>query len=257
MNGFSVKSTAGGKFTVLWSDFLKVTGATLTLSALFLGWELGPGGTVALGASWSSTPSWATASNDDSSATNNHRRTNRSSNKTYGQQEETQHPAPFAPGSNNVSLHVGQIFLMGDLSSAYSDNIGAQVHYTYGVSDMFGFDTSLGYSQHSDGKYSVATFLTGLRTNLSWYDKVIPYLNFGLGFYKPSYQFSADDSLSPVLFGLYLGPGVDLQLTNQFFFGASLTFNDVFGTSRADKMGNLHDVGGTFTAFLLHAGVSF
>lgn len=165
--------------------------------------------------------------------------------------------SPFAPQSNNVALHVGQVFLMGDLADDYSDNIGAQLHYTYGVSDMFGFNASLGFSEHSDGKYSMATFLAGLRTNLSWYDRVVPYLVFGLGFYKPDYKLSAENSLSPVLFGLHIGPGVDLALTDQFFFGASLTFHDVFGTARADSKGDFHEVGGTFTAFLLHAGVSF
>ena len=96
--------------------------------------------------------------------------------------------SPFAPGTNNVALDVGQVFLMGGLGANYTDSIGAQIHYTYGVSDLFGFDSSLGYSDHSDGKFSMTTALAGLRTNLAWYDKVIPYLVFGLGFYRPSYQ---------------------------------------------------------------------
>ncbi len=153
---------------------------------------------------------------------------------------------------------------MGDLGANYNDNIGGQIHYTYGVSNLFGFDTSLGYSEHSDGQFSMTTLLTGLRTNLAWYDKVVPYLVFGLGFYKPSYQVLVNNggvvtnsSVSPILFGVHLGPGIDLELTDQLFFGAALTFHDVFGSSRAAANGSQIDVGGTYTSFLLHAGVTF
>jgi hypothetical protein len=153
---------------------------------------------------------------------------------------------------------------MGNLGGAYSDNIGTQVHYTYGVSDLFGFDSSLGYSDHSDGKFSMTTLLTGLRMNLSWYDKVIPYAVFGLGFYRPSFQVASNKAvisepttIAPVLFGVHMGPGVDLELTKQFFFGAALTFHDIFGSERLTPTGGLIDVGGTYTTFLLHAGVTF
>jgi len=204
------------------------------------------------GPSWSTKPSWA---NPDSTVS--------SKKSTFDRDSfyRNSNLSPFAPGSNNVALDVGQVFLMGDLSK-FSDAIGSQVHYTYGVSDLFGFDSSLGYSSHSDGKFSMTTLLTGLRTNLSWYDKVVPYLVFGLGFYRPSYELAPDaagntSSLSPVLFGIHVGPGVDLALTRQIFFGASLTFHDVFGGPRVISNGTLQGVGGTFTSFLVHTGVTF
>jgi len=148
---------------------------------------------------------------------------------------------------------------MGDLSSNYTDSIGTQIHYTYGVSDMFGFDSSLGFSSHSDGQYSQTTLLTGLRTNLAWYDKVVPYITGGLGFYKPSYDLKTEtvnSSVSPILFGLHLGPGVDLEVSRNLFFGTSLTFHDMFGTTKMTKAG-LKDVGGTYTTFYLRAGMTF
>ncbi len=162
---------------------------------------------------------------------------------------------PYAPGTNNLAIDVGQVFLMGDLASSYADSIGYQIHYTYGVSDIFGFDTSLGLSDHSDGKFSMATLLMGLRTNLSWFDKVVPYMIFGLGFYKPSRQLTMTSSASAFEFGVHLGPGVDLELTKQLFFGAAITFHDIFGTSRKTEQGVV-DFGGTFTTFLLHLGVT-
>jgi len=175
--------------------------------------------------------------------------------------------SPFAPGSHNLALDVGQVFLMGDLGNRYDDSIGGQLHYTYGVSDLFGFDVSAGYSGHSDGDFSMTTLLAGLRTNLSWYDKVIPYLVFGLGFYRPSQTTHhlasvpggepISTTLAPVLFGVHLGPGVDLELSKQFYFGASLTFHDVFGSTKSASTGLQQDVGGTYASFLLHVGMTF
>jgi hypothetical protein len=203
--------------------------------------------------SWSSQPSWANSDNAPPPR-----------KASYARESRYSQVSPFSPGSNNVALDVGQVFLMGDLGSNYSDSIGAQIHYTYGVSELFGFDSSIGYSDHSDGRFSMTTLLTGLRTNLAWYDKVVPYLTFGLGFYRPSYTETlttltgaTSESLSPLLFGVHLGPGVDLELTKQLFFGAALTFHDVFGSRRALPSGTPVNAGGTYTSFLLHAGVTF
>lgn len=179
--------------------------------------------------------------------------------------------APFTPGTNNLSLDIGQVFLMGDLGGNYADNIGARLHYTYGVSDLFGFDTSLGYSDHgdskrSDGGLSMLSLLAGVRTNLTWYDKVVPYGVFGMGFYRPSFslaqygtggKLTGYDSLSSVLFGVYMGAGVDLELTRQLFFGASLTMNDAFGNPKLTSDGKSLNMGGTFTTFFIRAGVTF
>ena len=163
--------------------------------------------------------------------------------------------SPHSPDSHNFSVNLGHIFLMGDLSEDYSDSIGFRFNYTYGVSDLFAFDTSAGYSNHSEGKYSLTTLLTGLRTNLSWYDKVVPFLNFGLGFYKPKYDYKDEtgDNLSPILFGLHFGPGIDLHISRRFFFGASLILHDIFDSTKNTENGS-KEIGGTYTSFFVHLG---
>jgi len=170
--------------------------------------------------------------------------------------------SPYSPGSNNLALDIGQVFLMGNLGNQYSDSIGGQLHYTYGVSQLFGFDGSLGYSSHSNGQFSMATALLGLRTNLSYYDRLIPYTIFGMGFYKPTYSYenaanTGQDTISPVLFGVHLGFGVDLEITREVFFGAALTLHDMFGNNETIPGGGNLATGGTFTSFLLHAGYTF
>lgn len=182
--------------------------------------------------------------------------------------------SPFSPGSHNLALDLGQIFLMGDLTR-FNDSIGAQLHYTYGVSEIFGFDTSIGYSGHSEGKYSLVSLLSGLRLNMSWYDKVIPYGIFGLGFYRPSYldstvaQSSASSSngvvlptpsipsIAAILFGIHLGAGINLELSKSFFFGSSLTIHNMFGATKTLANGMPLALGGNYTTFLVNTGITF
>ncbi len=207
---------------------------------------------------WDQRPSWANGSANNEMAQETPARTSR-----YTRHQKENDISPFSPGSNNIAIDVGQVFLMGDLSSKYADAIGTQLHYTYGVSDIFDFDSSLGYSSHSNGQYSMATLLTGLRTNFSWYDKIVPYGVFGVGFYRPAYDQTIGSGpsattvgISPILFGVHLGPGVDLQLTKQLFFGTSLVFHDIFGTTTDTAAGPV-GVGGTFISFFVQAGYTF
>jgi hypothetical protein len=209
---------------------------------------------------WSRPPTWA--SEDSPAPTASHR-------AVKNREMVSNDLSPFSPGSNNLAVDLGQVFLMGDLNSKYNDSIGTQLHYTYGVSDLFGFDSSLGYSEHSDGGFSMTTLLTGLRMNLSWYDKVVPYAVFGLGFYRPYYKDTNPQSINPsgvisdsspmsaVLFGVHLGPGIDLQLNRNLFFGAAVTFHNMFGTTKNLANGTPLYLGGAFTSFFLHIGATF
>lgn len=173
--------------------------------------------------------------------------------------------SPFGPDSHNLSLDLGQVFLLGDLGNNYGNSLGVQAHYNYGVSELFAFDAALGYSSHSSGDFSMTNLRAGMRMNLSWYDKIVPHLSFGLGFYKPSMQYSLTNSangqttasVSPLVFGIYLGPGVDLMISQNMFFGASLTFNDLFGTTTTTADGKILDVDGTYSQFFLRIGMTF
>ncbi len=168
--------------------------------------------------------------------------------------------APFAPESHNVALAVGQVFLMGDLGSRFDDNLGFQIDYTYGVSEIFGFAASLGRSGHDRALqktgYSQWNLQTGLRTNLTWFDKAVPYAKVGFGFYRPSMGVTDESTVSSLLFGFHLGGGIDLQLSNEFFFGAGLTFHDIFGTTEQSANGPI-ELGGSYATFLVHAGMAF
>jgi hypothetical protein len=103
--------------------------------------------------------------------------------------------------------------------------------------------------------------------NLSWYDKIIPYIVFGLGFYRPSYKdptpilsgpaVAGMSSISSVVFGVHVGPGIDLELNKNMFFGAAITYHNMFGSTNVLANGSQLYLGGAYTSFFLHLGATF
>ena len=73
----------------------------------------------------------------------------------------------------------------------------------------------------------------------------------------PTASAGAPNTLSAVLFGMHMGPGIDLELNKNMFFGASVTFHTTFGTTQNMANGTPLSIGGTYTSFLLHLGATF
>jgi len=169
----------------------------------------------------------------------------------------TAQDGPLAPGTHNLAIGIGQIFLMGDLSKNYDNAIGYELNYTYGVSDLFDFEANFGYSSHSSSAFSMWHTGAGVRTNLVYFDQLVPFFTAGLGFFDPSYTLPAGATVSGLVFGMQLGAGVELLLSKQVFFGTRLTFNDAFSSTKKGSDGVNHDIGGSFVSFLLHIGYTF
>lgn len=168
---------------------------------------------------------------------------------------------PLSPGTHNVAIGIGQVFLAGDLSKANDNALGSQLQYTYGVSDLFSFESSLGYSSHSgvgSNSLKLLQLVTGLRTNLIYFDQLVPFFSGGLGFYHPSITLPGNISASSILFGLNLGAGADLILSDRFYFGTRLTLHNMFGSTKtaSDNLTQVN-LGGTFLSFAVHVGFSF
>jgi hypothetical protein len=185
-------------------------------------------------------------------------RMTRSSRETQNSASISSSRGPLSPGSHNLALGVGQIFLMADVADIEFENaIGADLHYTYGVSDLFSFEANFGYSSHSSGGLTMWRIAPGVRTNLVYFDQLIPFASLGLGFYNPSATLANGSTLSGLLFGVQLGAGVELLLSDRFFFGSRLTFHNMFESSKKDSGGTARSLGGSFLAFLVHAGITF
>jgi hypothetical protein len=164
---------------------------------------------------------------------------------------------PFSPGTHNLSVGVGQVFLLGSLSNHYENSIGPELHYTYGVSDLFSFQSNFGYHSHSSGALSIWNLSGGLRANLAYFDSLVPFATVGLGFYFPSYTLSNNATVSALLYGMQFGTGIDLLISRRVFFGAKATYNSMFDSSKQASDGTSHSLGGAFLSFMIHAGLTF
>ena len=116
--------------------------------------------------------------------------------------------------------------------------------------------SSLGYSSHTDGHYSKLNLTGGPRLNLANFDRVIPYVNGGLGFYRASRALNATNSISGTMFGIHVGGGADLQLTKETYFGAAMTYHQLFGTNQQTTIGPIN-VASNFVTFMAHVGYTF
>ena len=164
---------------------------------------------------------------------------------------------PFAPNTHNLSVGVGQFFLLGKLSNSYENAIGPEVNYTYGVSDLFSFQTHFAYHSHSSGNFSAWNLAAGLRANLMYFDQLVPFATVGLGFFNPSYTLPDSATVSGLLFGMQLGTGIDLMISNRVFFGAKMMYHSMFDSSKKDSKGTLQSLGGAFASFTVHTGLTF
>ncbi len=162
---------------------------------------------------------------------------------------------PLSPGTHNLSVAVGQVFLLGDLTR-FENAIGPEIHYTYGVSDLFSFQSNFGYHSHSSGALSIWNVSAGLRANLSYFDSLVPFAKIGLGFYHPSYS-ENNAEVSGLLFGMQLGTGIDLMISNSVFFGAQATYNTMFDSAKKASDNTMRSLGGAFLSFMVHAGLTF
>lgn len=209
---------------------------------------------AAFAGSWTDDDSWKSSSpyyyGDASPSTKDSYRKGTSERRPKRKARDV---TPFTPDSNNVSLDIGQNFLIG---SDYQDSIGLQGSYTYGVSDLLAFSSSLGVSSHSEGKYSKLHLLVGPRLNLASYDRIIPYVNAGLGFYRASRDLNETNSISGMMFGVHMGAGADLQLTRETYFGAALTYHQLFGTNKDTSLGPI-DLASNYMTFMAHIGYTF
>ncbi len=182
-------------------------------------------------------------------------RSQKESTSSKNQSESYSDRTPLSPGTHNLSVAVGQVFLLGDLSR-FENAIGPEVHYTYGVSDLFSFQSNFGYHSHSSGALSIWNLSAGLRANLAYFDSLVPFTKIGLGFYFPSYS-ENNATVSGLLFGMQLGTGIDLMISNSVFFGAQTTYNTMFDSSKKASDNSMRSLGGAFLSFMVHAGLTF
>jgi hypothetical protein len=90
-----------------------------------------------------------------------------------------------------------------------------------------------------------------------YFDQLVPFATVGMGFYSPSYTYSNGSTASSLLFGMQMGSGIDLLISNAVFFGAKLNYNTMFNSTKTASDGVSRNLGGAYLSFMVHAGMTF
>lgn len=165
--------------------------------------------------------------------------------------------AEAAVGQHAAGLSLGQVILLGDFSTHFSDSLGFQITHQYDASDLFGVLTHISLSSHSDttgtDDLSIKGITPNLKANLAYFDKIIVYTYGGFGLFSISEKTGGRES-SVTTIGFDLGGGFDLELNEHFLFGTTLSFHNLFG--KTDKATAV-SVGGTYVALFLNVKYVF
>jgi hypothetical protein len=162
---------------------------------------------------------------------------------------------------HSVGFGIGETYLSGDLGKYGESNITMDLLYSYAATESFDFVADLHRSSH-EGKSKSATISglsLGIRGKIFSYDSLGPYVQGGLGFYRPSWKSydPASQNLSTsetrTVFGWNIGMGTELRLNNHFSVGGLLAWHDPFDV----KQSSAPSVEGAYLKFLVTTMYSF
>lgn len=157
---------------------------------------------------------------------------------------------------HSLSLSVGQIWSAGNLSRDASSTVGSGILYEYAASDVFSMQAGLRRSEHQERLGILATTI-GIRSNLVYYDQLVPYAFFGAGFYFASSPPEGDNRVNSTHFGINFGVGADLELNHKFFLGLLLSIDNLFSDRAKTPDGQEMRLTGRFSSLLLRFGFNF
>ncbi len=159
---------------------------------------------------------------------------------------------------NSVGFLVGEAWPSGQIGTGVDGAVAPGIFYDYAASDVFSLYTSVTKSNHNDGLLKLVSTDIGFHANLIYYDKLTPFAEFGMGLYFVNKQVGiASETASKTLFGLNLGLGADLDLSNRFFAGMMLSIHQVFSGSTTLPVNGRTELSGRWAGFFLRGGVRF
>ena len=146
-------------------------------------------------------------------------------------------------GDLSFGANVGQVGFTGPGMSAYGTNgFGFGGYFSYAASDLFDLDFNMIYSPHSNGgNSSNATYGTiALKFGMA-FDKLLPFLTAGVGFYHNSVNYAGvSDSASA--FGFNVGGGLDVDVSSIVRIGLLVRYHPVFGKSLSSGRTGVDDM---------------
>ena len=160
-------------------------------------------------------------------------------------------------GGHSAGLQFGQVWPAGVIGQGVDGSIAPGVFYEFAASQIFAMQVNLLRSSHND-KLSIFSGTAGIRANLTFFDRLVPYAAAGVGLYF------VDRKMDPPIrnvkttnFGLNLGLGADLDLSDQFFMGLWLGLHNLFAAKTMTPAGIEQENSGRWSALFIRAGMRF
>ena len=165
-------------------------------------------------------------------------------------------PALAAPGDNAVGLMVGQVWPAGEIGEDVDGAVAPGIFYEYAASDIFSVYASALHSSHTDGALKLTSTNLGIKANLFYLDKLSPYALLGAGLYFVNKQVGAERA-EKTNFGLHLGLGAELDLSELFFMGLEFDVHNLFSSTANLPVQGRTEISGRWSGFFLRGGVRF
>jgi opacity protein-like surface antigen len=160
--------------------------------------------------------------------------------------------AQAADGDQAAGLMVGQVWSSGEIGKDVEGAVAPGIFYEYGASDIF--------SLYASG-VKVTSANLGMKANLLFLDKLSPYALVGAGLYFVKRQITVaprpTEEAKKTVFGLELGVGAELDLSQLFFVALELDIHNLFSGSVSLPSYGKTEISGRWTGFFVKGGVRF
>lgn len=168
-------------------------------------------------------------------------------------------PAFAAEGDHSAGLMVGQVWPNGDIGNGLDGNAAPGIFYEYSASEVFSLYAQAVPSTHNDGVLKVTATSMGMKAHLVYYDKLAPYVMVGAGLYFVDREVggAVRERAKKTVFGVHLGLGAELDLSEMFFIGLQFDIHNLFSGSVNLPVNGKTEISGRTTGFFLRGGVRF
>lgn len=165
-------------------------------------------------------------------------------------------PALAASGNHSAGAMIGQVWPAGEIGKNVDSAVAPGLFYEYAASDVFSVYSSAVRSSHTDGAMRIFSTNVGIKANLVYFDKLAPYAIVGAGLYFVKKNIGAEIA-QKTNFGLLLGVGAELDISEMFFMGLQLDIHNLFASRTNLPVAGRTEISGRWTGFFLRGGVRF
>lgn len=159
---------------------------------------------------------------------------------------------------HTAGLMVGQVWPAGEIGKDVDGTVAPGVWYEFEASDVFSLYAQALFANHNDGALKTTSTNLGMKAHLVYYDKLAPYVLVGAGLYFVNRAVAPPpETASKTVFGLHLGFGADLDLSDRFLVGLQFDIHSLFAGTAQTPSTKRVEISGRETGFFLRGGVRF